>query len=100
MLRALQDAEDSLSRFGHRRETVASLVRVRASAVRAAGLTQQRYRAGTARLIDALDAERQRVSAEQNLAQATAALTADYVALQKALGLGWEPVAAAPARAQ
>lgn len=97
VLRALQDAEDSLSRFGHRRETVASLVRVRASAVRAAGLTQQRYRAGTARLIDALDAERQRVSAEQNLAQATAALTGDYVALQKALGLGWEPVAPAPA---
>lgn len=94
VLRALQDAEDALSRFGHRRQTVASLVRVRASAVRAAELTQQRYRAGTARLIDALDAERQRVSAEQNLAQATAALTADYVALQKALGLGWEPVAA------
>jgi NodT family efflux transporter outer membrane factor (OMF) lipoprotein len=94
VLRALQDAEDALSRFGHRRQTVASLVRVRASAVRAAELTQQRYRAGTARLIDALDAERQRVSAEQNLAQATAALTGDYVALQKALGLGWEPVAA------
>lgn len=94
VLRALQDAEDSLSRFGHRRQSVASLVRVRASAVRAAELTQQRYRAGTARLSDALDAERQRVSAEQNLAQATAALTADYVALQKALGLGWEPVAA------
>ncbi|UYY58201.1 efflux transporter outer membrane subunit [Sphingomonas sp. S2-65] len=93
VLRALQDAEDSLSRFGHRRATVASLVRVRASAVRAAGLTQQRYRAGTVRLIDALDAERQRVLAEQNLAQATAALTGDYVALQKALGLGWEPVA-------
>ncbi|MBB5709904.1 efflux transporter outer membrane subunit [Sphingomonas xinjiangensis] len=100
VLRALQDAEDLLSRFGHRRETVASLVRVRASAVKAAGLTQQRYRAGTARLIDALDAERQRVLAEQNLAQATAALTADYVALQKALGLGWEPVPGAPVSAE
>jgi NodT family efflux transporter outer membrane factor (OMF) lipoprotein len=89
VLSALQDAEDSLSRFGHRRETVASLVRVRASATRAATLMQQRYAGGTATLIDALDAERQRVAAEQNLADAVAALTNDYVAIQKALGLGW-----------
>jgi NodT family efflux transporter outer membrane factor (OMF) lipoprotein len=90
VLAALQDAEDSLSRFGHRRETVASLVRVRDSATRAAALMEQRYRAGTATLIDALDAERQRIAAEQNLADAVAALTNDYVAIQKALGLGWE----------
>jgi len=95
VLAALQDAEDSLSRFGHRRESLASLVRIKASADRASVLMQQRYRAGTATLIDALDAERQRVVAEQNLAQTSAALTNDYVALQKALGLGWsaEPAA-------
>ena len=51
---------------------------------------QQRYRAGTATLTDTLDAERQRITAEQNLAQGTAALTGDYVSLQKALGLGWQ----------
>jgi outer membrane protein TolC len=89
VLGALQDAEDSLSRFGHRRETVASLVRVRDSANRASALMQQRYAAGTATLIDALDAQRQRTAAEQNLADAVAALTNDYVAIQKALGLGW-----------
>ena len=50
---------------------------------------QQRYKAGTATLIDTLDAERQRVAAEQNLTSATAGLTGDYIALQKALGLGW-----------
>lgn len=91
VLRALQDAEDSLSRFGHRRETVASLVRTKASADRAAALMQQRFQAGTATLIDTLDAERQRVAAEQNLSQGTAGLTGDYVSLQKALGLGWTP---------
>jgi len=89
VLRALQDAEDSLSRFGHRRETLASLMRSKASADRAADLMQQRYRAGTATLIDTLDAERQRVAAEQNLTAGTAGLTGDFVALQKALGLGW-----------
>ncbi len=89
VLRALQDAEDSLSRFGHRRETVASLARSKASADRAAALMQQRFRAGTATLIDTLDAERQRVAADQNLSAGIAGLTGDFVSLQKALGLGW-----------
>jgi outer membrane protein TolC len=66
-------------------------LRVRDSARRAATLTDQRQRAGTASLIDALDAERQRVSAEQNVSQTTAAVTGDFIALQKALGLGWSP---------
>ena len=89
VLSALRDAEDALSRFGHRRETVASLMRSKASADRAAALMQQRFRAGTATLIDTLDAERSRVAADQNLSSGVAGLTGDYVALQKALGLGW-----------
>ncbi|NIJ29379.1 NodT family efflux transporter outer membrane factor (OMF) lipoprotein [Sphingomonas insulae] len=89
VLTALRDAEDALSRFGHRRETVASLMRSKASADRAASLMQQRFRAGTATLIDTLDAERTRVAADQNLSSGTAGLTSDFVALQKALGLGW-----------
>ncbi len=90
VLAALQDAEDSLSRFGHRRENVVQLAAARDAAVRAADLTRARYGGGTASLIDLLDTERQRVSAEQSLAQAQAMLTDDYVALQKSLGLGWQ----------
>lgn len=89
VLAALRDAEDSLSRFRHRREAVASLARSRASADRAAVLMEQRYQAGTATLIDVLDAERQRVVAEQNLSSGAAALAQDFIALQKSLGLGW-----------
>jgi NodT family efflux transporter outer membrane factor (OMF) lipoprotein len=89
VLGALRDAEDSLSRFGARRANVAGLARAMTAADRAAALMQQRYKAGTATLIDTLDAERQRVTAEQNLTSATAGLTGDYIALQKALGLGW-----------
>ena len=89
VLAALRDAEDSLSRFRARRNTVATLARAKASADRSAVLMQQRYRAGAATLIDTLDAERQRVAADQSLSQAVAGLTNDYVALQKALGLGW-----------
>ncbi len=91
VLSALRDAEDSLARFRARRNTVATLARAKASADRSAVLMQQRYRAGAATLIDTLDAERQRVAAQQSLSQAVAGLTNDYVALQKALGLGWRP---------
>jgi outer membrane protein TolC len=89
VLGALRDAEDSLARFGARRQTVASAARSKASADRSAALMQQRFRAGTTTLIDTLDTERQRIAAEQNLSTGTASLTGDYVSLQKALGLGW-----------
>jgi outer membrane protein TolC len=89
VLAALQDAEGSLTRYGHQREAVLSLARAQASAERAAGLVQGRYRAGVATLIDVLDAQRQAIETEQSLAQGRAALTGDYIALQKSLGLGW-----------
>lgn len=89
VLGALRDAEDSLSRYAARRQTAASAARSLAVASRTTTLMRQRFDAGTATLIDVLDAERQRVAAEQSLSQATAAMTADYVSIQKALGLGW-----------
>lgn len=90
VLNALRDAEDSLARYDAARRNVASLARVKTSADRAAVLMRQRYEAGTASLIDTLDAERQSLQAEQALSQASAVMTADYVAIQKALGLGWQ----------
>ena len=89
VLKALQDAETSLSRFGHARESVAALARVEASARHAAELTRQRQAAGVATTIDVLDTERTRLEAEQNLAAARARLDLAYVSLQKSLGLGW-----------
>jgi outer membrane protein TolC len=94
VLGALRDAEVALSRYGHQRDYVVSLQRVEASASRAATLTEQRYRAGTSSALDWLDAERTRFSAEQNRIAAVAQLIKDYVALQKSLGLGWQPRAA------
>ena len=91
VLAALRDAEDALSRFRQRRTTVATIARLKAGADRAAQLTAARQQAGTASMIDVLDTERQQYTAEQNLAQAQAALTGDFIALHKALGLGFEP---------
>ncbi len=90
VLTALQDAEDSLSRFARQRENAVQLAKARDSAARAAQLTQARYRDGTATLIDLLDTERQRLQTEQSLSQSQALLTNDYIALQKSLGLGWQ----------
>lgn len=89
VLDALRDAEDALARFRQRRTTVATVARARAAAAEASRLTRARQQAGTASLIDVLDAERQLLAADQNLAAARAALTDDFISLQKALGLGW-----------
>lgn len=93
VLAALRDAEDSLSRFRYGRITVATRARAKAEADLALQLSEQRYRAGTTTLIDLLDARRQQIAAEQNLSIAEAGLTGDFVAIQKALGLGWAPPA-------
>jgi NodT family efflux transporter outer membrane factor (OMF) lipoprotein len=90
VLAALRDAEDALARFRQRRVTVATLARAVNIAGRAADLTRERQRAGTATAMDLLDAERTRIGAEQRLASAETALTVDFVALHKALGLGWQ----------
>jgi NodT family efflux transporter outer membrane factor (OMF) lipoprotein len=99
VLGALRDAEDALARFRQGRVTVATAARAKEIADRAAFLMAARQRAGTASLIDVLDTERQLIAAEQNLAQAQAVLTGDFVALHKALGLGWEDAGAAQAGA-
>ncbi|MEO0061659.1 MAG: hypothetical protein RLZZ08_219 [Pseudomonadota bacterium] len=89
VLAALRDAEDSLSRFGQQRETVAALARVEASSTRMAALTRQRYAAGVIARTDMLEADRQALAARQALQTATGVLTGSYIAVQKSLGLGW-----------
>ncbi len=90
VLKALRDADVALSRYGHQRENVIVLRRREASAQRAAELTRQRYRAGTATMLEWLDAERTRVLAQQDRISGDANLVADFVSLQKSLGLGWQ----------
>ena len=89
VLSALEDAETALSRYGRQRDSVVTLAHVQASADSASRMTALRVQGGTATAIDVLDAERQRVTAQSNLAQAKAQLTQDYISLQKSLGLGW-----------
>lgn len=89
VLSALRDADVALARYGHQRQNVVLLRNVEASAVRAADLTRQRYRAGTASTLDWLDAERTRYQAQENRISGDAQLLKDFASLHKALGLGW-----------
>lgn len=90
VLEALQDANSSLSRYGHQREHVVTLQKVEASATHSAVLMRQRYTAGVSTLIDLLDTQRQEFSAQQNVVAGQAELLKDFVSLQKSLGLGWQ----------
>lgn len=98
VLEALEDAETSLSRFANTRQQLAQLVSAEASATRSAQLNDLRVAAGTSSVIDQLDIERQRLSASIGVAQARAQLTVSYIAVQKALGLGWSDPAGSSAR--
>jgi outer membrane protein, multidrug efflux system len=89
VLTALDDAESALARYGRQRQAVVALEGVKASADRAAHLTDLRFQGGTATTVDVLDAERSRVEAETNLEEAQVQLSQDFVTLQKSLGLGW-----------
>jgi outer membrane protein TolC len=91
VLSALQDAETALSRFGHQRDNVVSLMRISASADRTLALTRQRNEAGVASQIEVVDDLRAQADAQQNLAAGQAQLLTDYASLQKSLGLGWDP---------
>ncbi|WP_338465644.1 efflux transporter outer membrane subunit [Novosphingobium sp. ZN18A2] len=89
VLGALQDAENSLTRFGSQRVTFAKALESEQQASHAAGLQHQRAAAGTTSLGDALGSDRQTLQAQLGAVQARAGLTTDFIAVAKALGLGW-----------
>lgn len=94
VLQALQDAESSLSQFGQQRRILVQRIDGVESANRTLKLTETRHAGGTASLIDVLQARSRVVQAEESRVTAQGTLLRDYVALQKSLGLGWQPLPA------
>ncbi|MDE2434784.1 MAG: efflux transporter outer membrane subunit [Sphingomonadales bacterium] len=90
VLNALADAEASLTRFGSDRIELGKALEAEQQSAHAAGLQQQRFAAGTATRSDALSADRQRLQLSLASINARSALTSDYIATNKALGLGWQ----------
>ncbi|HEX5009509.1 MAG TPA: efflux transporter outer membrane subunit [Planctomycetota bacterium] len=89
VLVALQESHDALVAFGREQERRTSLAKAATSQRQAADLARQRHAAGLSDFLDVLDAERNELSAEDELAQSEVLLASDAVALYKALGGGW-----------
>jgi len=90
VLRALQDAEGALSRFARSRESLADRARAEQQARETAELARQRQAAGTIALGDYLSARQAAITATRTRQQAAAATTSAFIAVEKALGLGWQ----------
>lgn len=89
VLAALQDAEASLSRFGAQRVAFGKALDAESRARKNVDLQQQRFVAGTIGRPDRLDAERQALQLAMASASSRAELTSGFIAVEKALGLGW-----------
>lgn len=90
VLSALHEVENALTVYGTEQSRHASLAETLAQNRIALNLAQQRYQSGIANFLDVLDAERTLQQTELSLADSTAAVSTDLVALYKALGGGWQ----------
>ncbi|MGW8466600.1 efflux transporter outer membrane subunit [Pseudomonas sp. CLCA07] len=91
VLLALEESENAFSDYGKRQQRLISLIRQSESSRAAADLAEVRYREGTADFLVLLDAQRERLAAEDTQAQAETDLYSGIVAIYKALGGGWQP---------
>jgi NodT family efflux transporter outer membrane factor (OMF) lipoprotein len=90
VLGALQEVEDGLAAFRYRRQEIAELARIEASAASRLDRVQQRFDRGVASRLEVLAAALRHKEAEQALAQGRTALTLDFISIENALGLGWQ----------
>jgi len=91
VLLALEESENAFSDYGKRQRRLVSLIRQSESSRAAADLAAIRYREGTVDFLVLLDAQRERLAAEDAQAQAEVELYRGIVAIYKALGGGWQP---------
>ncbi|WP_242108661.1 efflux transporter outer membrane subunit [Luteimonas aquatica] len=89
VLLALEDTENALVRFDRTREEDAHLERAASDSTRAAQLARVRFEAGATSLLEVLDAERNRLQAEDAFADGRTRSVTSAVALYKALAGGW-----------
>ncbi len=96
VLGAWHDVDNALIAFGAEQARRDSLARSVEQSERALALARDRYREGLSDFLNVLTQERSVLSAQQQLADSTVAVTQNLVQLYKALGGGWEPSFPAP----
>ncbi|QKD02831.1 efflux transporter outer membrane subunit [Mesorhizobium loti] len=90
VLTALEDVENALVLMAQERIRISKLAASAKSYGEAASLEGTIYKAGETSLLDVLDAQRSLYSAEDSLLQSRVLLATNYIALNKALGGGWD----------
>jgi NodT family efflux transporter outer membrane factor (OMF) lipoprotein len=90
VLRAAEDVENALSTLAETQAYVAELQSEVQSLQRARDLSQEAYRAGSITLTDVLDADRELLSAQDQLDGNRAGAARAAVAVFRAFGGGWE----------
>lgn len=90
VLLAIEDIDNAVTGFNQQRVRVDHLIEQGTQSRRAAELARVRYQEGETGFLELLDAERTQLAAEDDLAQAEAAINTRAVALYKALGGGWQ----------
>jgi multidrug efflux system outer membrane protein len=94
ILTALEEVENSLKAYAEEQNRRAALQQASAAAQEAVKLAQNKYEAGIIDFNEVLDAQRSLLSFEDQLAQSEGTVTANLIALYKALGGGWEEMTA------
>jgi len=89
VLLALEESENAFSDYANAQQRLLSLIRQSTASRAAAQQAEIRYREGTADFLVLLDAERERLQAEDAQAQAEVEVYRSVVSLYKALGGGW-----------
>src|SRR5216684_1338199 len=92
VLKSLEETENALVAYGHEKDRQEKLVAAVEASRQATMLANELYTRGLSDFLSVLDAQRQQLAAEEDLAQSDTAVVTDLVALYKALGGGWEIV--------
>lgn len=90
VLGAVHEVENALIAYATEQQHRAALEATLGENRRAVALASQRWHDGMTTFLDVLEAQRTLLSTELSLADSTAAVSTDLVALYKALGGGWE----------
>jgi len=95
ILNAQEEVENALVSFAKEQRRRDSLIKATEAARRADLLARDQYKAGLVDFSNVLDAQRSLLAFEDELVLSEGSVTADLLRLYKALGGGWETMAAA-----
>ena len=90
VLTSFEDVENAMTNYARERDRRDELVRVVASTQRSVDLSRDLYSQGLADFLSVLDAQRQLFQQQDLLVQSERTVTANLIALYKALGGGWD----------